>query len=286
MDIKEMHVVFRQYAQQMGLQQVRAILPEQIDILLNTSISDTVNELLRETVGIVNDRIITESTRLNKINALRTLYRVDTISLMDSNNPSFEYKKKDYLTGKYTSKDEYFKKYSNLVMFWVDFSINYTSATKGWSFGADGVPSFPVKNITDEYDTNMYPVRIIDDIFITDTLNDFVLKNRLRSPILTIYDSASNIGIIPKIELYIDRFDKATGLLENNLIPYEFRMSYVKKPAKVKYAEDLNGDNVDCDLPEHLHVDIIKHAVDLYRVAVSGSLYAQQQSSNNAAANN
>mgnify|MGYP006955536998 CR=1 FL=1 len=29
-----MHVMFRQYAQQMGMQNVRAILPEQIDLLI------------------------------------------------------------------------------------------------------------------------------------------------------------------------------------------------------------------------------------------------------------
>ena len=32
MTIAEMHVWFRQYAQQMGMQNVRAILPEQIDL--------------------------------------------------------------------------------------------------------------------------------------------------------------------------------------------------------------------------------------------------------------
>ena len=48
MNIAEMHVWFRQYAQQMGMQNVRAILPEQIDVFINTSISDLVNQLVRE----------------------------------------------------------------------------------------------------------------------------------------------------------------------------------------------------------------------------------------------
>ena len=33
----------------------------------------------------------------------------------------------------------------------------------------------------------------------------------------------------------------------------------------------------NCDLPDYMHVDILKHAVDLYRVAIQGSLYANQQ---------
>jgi hypothetical protein len=54
-------------------------------------------------------------------------------------------------------------------------------------------------------------------------------------------------------------------------------MSYIAKPDTVKYASDVGGTNVDCNLPEYMHVDILKHAVDLYRIAVSGSLHAQQQ---------
>ena len=51
-------------------------------------------------------------------------------------------------------------------------------------------------------------------------------------------------------------------------------MAYIAKPATVKYAEDIDGNNVDCDLPEYMHIDILKHAVDLYRAAISGSLLA------------
>ena len=58
MTAPEMHVMFRQYAQQMGMQNVRAILPEQIDLLLNTSTMDTVNEIIKQNIGITNDRII------------------------------------------------------------------------------------------------------------------------------------------------------------------------------------------------------------------------------------
>ena len=61
------------------------------------------------------------------------------------------------------------------------------------------------------------------------------------------------------------------------LVPYQLRMSYVSRPAVVKYDEDLVGNSVDCDLPESLHVDILKHAVDLYTTSIQGSLYSAQQ---------
>ena len=46
MNIGEMHVMFRELAQQMGMQTTRAILPEDIDICLNIAIKDTVKELI------------------------------------------------------------------------------------------------------------------------------------------------------------------------------------------------------------------------------------------------
>ena len=62
MTIAEMHVWFRQYAQQMGMQNVRAILPEQIDLLINSSITDTINQVITQNIGITNDRIITDNS--------------------------------------------------------------------------------------------------------------------------------------------------------------------------------------------------------------------------------
>ena len=79
MTISEMHVWFRQYAQQMGMQNVRAILPEQIDNLINTAIKDTIDEVINKSVGTTNDRVITDNSKLANINALRTLYGVKTI---------------------------------------------------------------------------------------------------------------------------------------------------------------------------------------------------------------
>lgn len=48
-----MHRMFRQYAQQMGMQNTRAILPEQIDLLINNSISDTINQVITQTLVLL-----------------------------------------------------------------------------------------------------------------------------------------------------------------------------------------------------------------------------------------
>lgn len=76
MQLTDMHIWFRQFAQQMGMQNVRAILPEQIDLVINTSIDDIVNQIIKENIGVSNDRIISDNSKIGQINALSTLYTV------------------------------------------------------------------------------------------------------------------------------------------------------------------------------------------------------------------
>lgn len=267
MNISQMHVFFRQFAQQMGMQNVRAILPEQIDLLINTSISDTINQLIRENVGIKNDRIITDSSKIGTVNALRTLYKVSILPLATS-NPALGFRVKNSRTGKMSTEDATKPTPFPNTLFYVDFSINYKTTTTGYNGTDDTAPLFA----QDALETTLFPVRIIDDIFLADSLNDFILKNRLRSPIIVTHSN----GIF---DLYIDKFTKKDSsyyTLENNLVPYQLRVSYIEKPAIVKYSEDLNGVNVDCNLPEFMHEDILKHAVDLYHAALQGSIIADQ----------
>lgn len=410
MTTPEMHVMFRQYAQQMGMQNVRAILPEQIDLLLNTSIMDVTNQVIKENIGITNDRVITDNSKIGQINALRSLYHVHYIEMSPvpsqiEEKRTFSFSASDRNTGRMTTD---FKRVSdnNLLpeyMFLVDFSLNYKKVINGQGYnGKTGVsikgtynvltPNGCInaseeylvknKNITSEVivevysvndedfinlkfivdtsitnnprlkctsegyttyflgvegtnthdssyggkhyvltktfndgdsdwnngviynplvinsnvrtseyvapsfevdglETNYFPVRIIDDAYLADTLNDFVLKNRLRSPIIVTYNNNNN----NVFDLYIDKFNKTSDnryVLEGGLIPYMLRMSYIGKPAKVKYGEDIGQENVDCDLPEYMHIDVVKHAVDLYRVALNGSMMAAQQQEQNA----
>lgn len=130
---------------------------------------------------------------------------------------------------------------------------------------ADGGSSFT---------TNIFPIRLIDDQYLADVVNDFVMAPSLRSPVATIHDNA--------IELYIDKPDANTkttpdaykfgGGLEVN----EIRLSYIGKPGIVRFNEDIGGTDVDCELPESMHVDIVKHAVDLYRTALNGGIVGAQ----------
>ena len=264
MDIQEMHQMFRQYAQQMGMQNVRAILPEQIDLLINNSISDTINQVITQNIGITNDRVISDASKLNQVNALKSLYKVWKGSIADATVKGKE--KTSYIisfqlplnnfktTGSYT--DDNISSTAISFLYVVDLSINYKKT---------------------DFVTNIFPVRIVDDQFVADVVNDFVLAPKMRSPVASIHDNL--------IELYIDKADNKPNEKEaftfNGVSINELRLSYIAKPAIVRFAEDVNGTNVDCDLPEYMHVDIVKHAVELYQIAKSGSLAAAQQAQQN-----
>lgn len=277
MTTAEMHQMFRNYAQQMGMQNVRAILPSQIDLLLNNSISDTVNQVIAQNIGTTSDRVITDNSKLNQVNALKSLYKVwkskVQLPTAKTNYIASYILPLDNFGIASEAKDTTIKKGDNVYatpgsvdngkpnkieyFFLVDLSIDYVKAEGGSSFT-----------------TNIFPIRLVDDQYLADVVNDFVMAPSLRSPVATIHDN--------NIELYIDKPDANTKGTPNaykfggGLDVNEIRLSYIGKPGIVKFNEDIGGTDVDCELPESMHVDIVKHAVDLYRTALNGGIVGAQ----------
>ena len=300
MTISEMHIWFRQYAQQMGLQNVRAILPEQIDSLINTSTKDVIDEIIKANIGTTNDRVITDNSKLANVNALRTLYKVKTINVQDTHSVSH------YINEPYSFDSDQLQN----ALYFVDFAIRYKNGDKV---------------------TRWFPIRIIDDAFLADVLNDWVLSPRMRTPAMVVYKketdteatlasavntakaayetaastyaanptSANQTAMITAKNAYdsalnaltnynnsnasVTKFDIYLG--ENETIPLisnssrieDIRCSYIKTPAVVQYLSDVGGNNVDSDLPDQLQVPMLKHAVDLYRTTMQGSIFSAQQ---------
>lgn len=277
MTIAEMHQMFRNYVQKMGMQNVRAILPSQIDLLLNNSISDTVNKVIAQNIGTTSDRVITDNSKLNQVNALKSLYKVwkgkVTLPTPKTNYIASYILPLENFGIASEAKDAAIKKGDNVYatpgstdagkpkkieyFFLVDLSIDYVKTLGSGNFN-----------------TNIFPIRIIDDQYLADVVNDFVMAPNLRSPVATVHDT--------NIELYIDKPDASTKSTSESytfgdgLKVNEIRLSYIGKPDIVKFNEDLGGEDVDCELPESMHVDIVKHAVDLYRAALNGGLVAAQ----------
>ena len=303
MTISEMHVWFRQYAQQMGMQNVRAILPEQIDNLINTAIKDTIDEVINKNVGTTNDRVITDNAKLANINALRTLYKVKTIPVGDTKKVS-EYGNNPYSFSSGSIGE---------VLYFVDFSIRYSdtsdsisaartayaNALNAYILARDTYTASPttvnktamstaystfitketeLKSAIENEDlTRWFPIRIIDDAYLADILNDWVLAPRMRTPAMVVY--ASDISNVDsQFELYVgENNESGVSAIAATKYIAEIRCSYIKTPNKVAYLSDVGGTNVDSDLPEQLQIPMLKHAVDLYRVSINGSLYSNQQ---------
>lgn len=305
MNLTEQHIWMRQYLQQQGMQNVRALLPEQIDNLINTSISDTVNDIIRTNVGITNDRIVTDNSKITGINALRTLYKVIEVNarpakkIIDAdqgtgtiNNP-FIYAK-DKSICRTTANVNLFRDVTNKVSipdtgfkyrFLVDLSVKYTR------------DNYIKEDANDPFDTNIFPVRIVEDAYLAESINDFTLRARVRTPVAVLYNDSLDIyyGILHQKMLDVNtsvlgsngEYTNLTAAqkwyyLDEHMVPDILRVSYIAEPTRVQYREDLGMPNIEMDLPEYLHVDILKHAADMYLMSLNGNLQAakQQQATN------
>ena len=226
MNISDMHVMFRQLAQQMGMQNVLAIRPEQIDVLLNTSISDIVNQLVREHVGLKKEPNGLTNGKINQVNELKTLYEVREINI----NGTGEMLTEEIATALNSGSNSPY-------LYLIDFAVKYPNIS------------------------GLFPVRVIESSELANTLNDAVLKPKRTSPVMVIYNTVVNNQNKDNAEIYF-----GTSVSKPTI-----RVSFIRKPAEVNLTTPTN-----CDLPETLHVDIVKHAVDLYNISVKGGLYNQQ----------
>lgn len=84
MDIFQMHEMFRTIGQQVGMQDVRAILPESIDIFINIAIIEKARSIVMEnTKTAFPNRVSIQNNFVSPVNALRTLYRRKEITITD-----------------------------------------------------------------------------------------------------------------------------------------------------------------------------------------------------------
>lgn len=155
MTIEEKHVVFRELAQQMGMQTARALLPEEIDICLNVAINDIVKELITSSVGYApyNDKVARHNSAVSPINGLRTLY-----------------KKGDIIVSADSVKNTIIDIADTNVMIYTGFRVIYN-------------------------DNTMYDCRIIEAEHLAQTLNDYCNRAAKDSPICTVSGDTNKISL-------------------------------------------------------------------------------------------
>lgn len=269
MTIVEMHSWFRQYAQEMGMQNVRAMLPDQIDNVINTSSEDIVDTIVKRDIGVTNENVVIDNAKLANVNALSTLYKVYEMQVASSDvDPSTSTKLSRYNNGikPYRFDSSKLPSYRYIV----DFSVSYGK------FDED----------TSEFveETRLFPVRNVEDSYLAKAQNDFAMTPRVKSPIVVAYgkttlDTSNEQSFVEDNKQTFDIYFGKTSSLENELYLGKIRVSYIKSPVKVSYQSWNSGIDVNSDLPEQLQIPMLKHAVDLYRISTQGSLFANQQSS-------
>lgn len=205
MDILAMHEMFRVLGQQMGLERVRGILEESIDIYLNAAIKETVANVVKSNVQtIYKDKITVQDNPISPINGVSTLYKENTFNVNATSGSLVDITLRD-------------------VQYIFGFSISYPG------------------------ETTYKQCRFIEPDRVDITLDDYCSRASKRYPIITIVNADENNDSY-KFRIYTGKTNVDT-----------LRVKYIKLPNEVSLEQ-----NISCDLPEHLHKDVVELAVQKY----------------------
>lgn len=188
MNIQEMHQYFRVYGEQMGLELIRNILPEEIDIYLNTAINEKVREVLSTTANVqYNDRISVQNNPISPISYIQTLYSVAFGLCQDKDNSAF-----------------YINRTECNIMIYLSFYCTYS-----------------LKEINDGY-----KCRYIDANKVSDVLNDFCNGASHEYPIVThLHSFKDDEGIKDYFKIYTGEKDKYIGYVKVTVIKNPAKVS-------------------------------------------------------------
>lgn len=262
-----MHNAFRTIGQQMGLQLVRGILPESIDVFLNNVIIEkTQVELLQGVRTVMQDSVNTQASTMSPINTFRTLYRTARLSINHDSSAGGDFQNKlSYYSENngfhivaiptvnnanfyLDSDDEY---YINPMMY-LGFSVEYDEYHRGNSTACRLIGSDVLETTLRDYCNGASkdsPIAVLNSIPVIDSS----LKE----------DSASICN--EQVEIYTNT--------KGCKIKY-LNIKYIKTPNVVKWDMDVDK-CVNCDLPEYTHFDIVEKAVLKFYAAIGATSNAQ-----------
>ena len=187
MDIQEMHQYFRVYGQQVGMQNIRAILPEEIDAFLNVAINEKIREVLI-TNTISAENAVNINAEIGNLNFFRTLVLIEKLTLEKVN-----------------ITDEKFKYIGNIdftnIMFVMSIDISYDNS-------------------------KIYNCRIIDINSINNILNDFCNSPSKEYPVCAIANNIQNQTVVNIYPENIDIQRAAIKVIKNpNIVSYDANIS-------------------------------------------------------------
>lgn len=281
MNIQEMHAAFRVIGQQNGLQLIRGILAENIDVYINAVISEVVhNELIKGVHTVYQETVDTQPSTMSVSNLFRTLYRSTVLNI--KNDIAAEEKS---VLETYDTEIGYYKIYMPTV------NTNYNGVS-GDGYSGDVIKylinpmmylGFSVNyDGTEDYTKKKFACRLIGADVLETTLRDFCNGATFDNPVVTLlseypkdgpdYINDKTDGDIPQeyIELYTNSKSKVVDQLT---------IKYIKQPNVVKYDVDLSK-CVNCDLPEYSHYSIVEQSVYKFYQSI-GSIANSNNRQNN-----
>lgn len=249
MTVSEMHELFRVLGQQMGMQKVRGILPESIDVLLYASAVHCVRQIITSNVTTNFGNVVAvQKNKISVINALRTLYVEKETNINydagDIPNPVIV--------------DAFYKDFS--VFSIIDCMVGYAN----------------------ESYTKYAFSRFVEPNLIDNALNDYLLKPSAKYPIVTVTTAEDNYkNATPGGSENGSRI--VYNIYTDGNKPTTLKTSFIRYPAKIHLDEDSDK-CISCDLPVHLHNMVVEEAVNLYLQSVhfiSGSNNNFQENNKN-----
>lgn len=253
-----MHKVFRVLAQQMGMQQVRGILPESIDVFINSAIYSKVKSLIQQSAVIANSQQgDVAGHSIESINALRGLYRSDIISFTNILNQP------ENVIG-YDTDDNEIQSVHGLYPTSPNGKLKFILTTQN----VMQYISFRVKYLHDNaLENNYIGCRFIGSDTIDDTLKDYCNGADIDNPIVVLMSDDTNTYL----ELYTNTPNIKVGKLD---------VRYIKNPKTVKWDVDEKN-RVNCDLPDYCHYEIVQMAVQMYFQSIGATTPRNDNNNNN-----
>ena len=114
-----------------------------------------------------------------------------------------------------------------------------------------------------------FSTRIVDNDYLYSTLHDFCNRATFDYPIIVFTDNSDSKTNTIIIDIYTEDNSKD---INTHKKPSKVVLNIIKKPNIITYINDTSSSNINCDLPEYTHIDIVKAAAELYlRSVVSTS---------------
>lgn len=213
MTIQEMHQLFRVIGQQVGMQTIRAILPEEIDVFLNSAINETVRTIVATNVAQGAEGKIIQNANISPINALRDLYTrvVTSVKIGDSDN-------------------KFQLVFDNIAMYYTGFSVNYTNNDK--LYKARLVEPDELENTLNDYCNGAsydYPIILYTNenpstltVYSGDKVPYSVICNFIKNPAIVSYDNEVDCDL-PKylhneiVQLAVQKYFNSVGSTTHNV---------------------------------------------------------------------